>query len=68
MTQLIERALRLWCQYFHNDIYAPVGGQYLCRSCHRQWPVPWEGAGGSQAQVHEGSHHRGTNVVPIEAA
>jgi hypothetical protein len=42
MSQFSEQVLRLWCRYFHSDIYAPVHGEYVCQTCQRRWPVPWE--------------------------
>ena len=36
---MIERLLIFWCRYFHDDIYRPVGGQYRCAICLREYPV-----------------------------
>lgn len=39
---LLERLGRAWCRILHSDISWPVNGYYRCRTCDRQYPVPWE--------------------------
>lgn len=47
ILHLLDQLGRAWCYYMHEEITWPVNGHYRCRSCLREWPVPWE----SPAQV-----------------
>jgi hypothetical protein len=31
-----------WCRLMHDSPMWPIHGQYRCRTCKRQFPVPWE--------------------------
>jgi len=37
-----ERVAEAWCRFFHQDAMRPVKGHYLCRTCKRAYPVPWQ--------------------------
>lgn len=39
---------RLWCQLVHNAATWPIHGHYRCRTCRRQYPVPWAQASPSE--------------------
>jgi hypothetical protein len=43
----IERLGDLWCKYMHTAMTWPIHGHYLCRTCHREYAVPWEEYGPS---------------------
>jgi hypothetical protein len=30
------------CRVFHGEVMQPVKGHYVCRTCRRAYPVPWE--------------------------
>ena len=32
----------LWCRLTHPAPMWPVNGHYRCRTCRRQYQVPWE--------------------------
>ena len=41
----------LWCKMFHSAPMWPSHGHYQCRSCGREYPVPWEiGRGVTRSQ------------------
>ena len=31
-----------WCQMIHRSPMWPVNGKYRCRTCMREYSVPWE--------------------------
>jgi hypothetical protein len=35
---------KAWCRLMHASVTWPVGGHYACRTCGRQYPVPWRGS------------------------
>ena len=43
-NQNIDRARKLgslWCVVMHDSPTWPIHGEYRCRTCGRQFPVPW---------------------------
>ncbi len=32
----------LWCRMLHSSPMWPAHGHYQCRTCGREYPVPWE--------------------------
>ncbi len=40
--QIASRLGQFWCALMHDDITWPVHGRYRCRTCHREYAVPWE--------------------------
>ena len=32
----------LWCKSVHASPMWPSHGHYRCRTCNREYPVPWE--------------------------
>ena len=46
-NQNIDRAGKLgalWCVVMHDSPMWPIHGGYRCRTCGRQFPVPWAAA------------------------
>ena len=33
---------KLWCRTMHGSPMWPSHGHYQCRTCGREYPVPWE--------------------------
>ncbi len=31
-----------WCKTMHRSLMWPSHGHYQCRTCGREYPVPWE--------------------------
>ena len=31
-----------WCKAMHRSLMWPSHGHYQCRTCGREYPVPWE--------------------------
>lgn len=34
---------KLWCRLIHGAPMWPIHGHYQCRTCMRQYAVPWAG-------------------------
>jgi hypothetical protein len=32
----------IWCRMLHQSPMWPAHGHYQCRTCGREYPVPWE--------------------------
>jgi hypothetical protein len=32
----------IWCKAMHESLMWPSHGHYECRTCGREYPVPWE--------------------------
>jgi hypothetical protein len=41
MKRVLDRMEKFWCIYMHSGLMWPFRGQYICRVCHRQYPVPY---------------------------
>lgn len=37
----LEKLGEAWCDLMHDAPMWPIHGQYQCRTCGRQYPVPW---------------------------
>jgi hypothetical protein len=33
---------KIWCRTMHDSPMWPSHGHYQCRTCGREYPVPWE--------------------------
>lgn len=33
---------KLWCQIFHNEVYWPAHGRYVCKTCLTEFEAPME--------------------------
>jgi len=33
---------KMWCKTMHDSPMWPSHGHYQCRTCGREYPVPWE--------------------------
>lgn len=42
LSGLYADAGRIWCKFMHPDPMWPVKGKYICPTCQRTYPVPWE--------------------------
>jgi len=40
---IAEKLRVLWCRLTHDAPMWPIHGSYRCRTCGRNYPVPWEG-------------------------
>lgn len=38
---LREKMGNLWCHLLHDSPMWPIHGRYVCRTCMRQYAVPW---------------------------
>jgi hypothetical protein len=56
-TDWIEMLGYPWCKYLHEAVMWPIHGQYRCRTCLRQHPVPWEERKQSFSQRHSARVH-----------
>lgn len=58
MGSLWDQFKEWWCINFHSEIMWPFGGHYLCRACHREYPVEFErtASAGSRPLL-TGVHH-----------
>ena len=43
LPSVLERLRTRWCRMVHNAPMWPIRGQYRCRACGRNFPVPWTG-------------------------
>lgn len=50
MTGFYGKAGEAWCKMMHPDPMWPVKGKYICPTCQRKYPVPWETEEVPQAQ------------------
>jgi hypothetical protein len=41
MRERLNRFAIIWCRLFHTEALRPMKGHYICRTCHRSYPVPW---------------------------
>ena len=32
----------IWCKAMHKSLMWPAHGHYECRTCGREYPIPWE--------------------------
>jgi len=39
-----DKIVTVWCRMMHRSAMWPIHGRYHCRTCMRQFPVPWEEA------------------------
>lgn len=39
-----DKIATVWCRLTHRSAMWPIHGRYHCRTCMRQFPVPWEEA------------------------
>jgi hypothetical protein len=54
-----------WCTLMHEQPMWPIHGRYECRTCGRQYPVPWaEPETGGRRSLHEPSQR----VLPAKRA
>ena len=42
MKRFLEEAGRIWCIHMHTGVMWPFRGRYRCRTCLREYPVPFE--------------------------
>src|SRR2546422_563673 len=42
-TTTSQKLGTLWCGFMHDSPMWPIHGQYQCRTCGRQYLVPWAG-------------------------
>ena len=42
MKQLMDQIEEFWCTSMHQDVMWPFRGHYQCRTCLREYPVPFE--------------------------
>lgn len=54
-----SRLAELWCRLTHSAAMWPAHGCYRCRSCLREYPVPWENSRRIVAA------HRGVPAPPV---
>ena len=38
---LMKRLAEFWCDFMHDAPTWPIHGHYECRTCGRQFEVPW---------------------------
>ncbi len=62
LSGLCVDAGRTWCKLMHPDPMWPVNGKYICPTCQRTYPVPWEAKEEVQLQ------HHGPELVHIRAS
>ena len=60
MRALGDRVGSLWCHMTHPAPMWPVNGYYICPTCLRAHPVPWEHAP-AQARRHAKATLRASN-------
>jgi hypothetical protein len=53
MKKLIERVEEFWCVNMHGKPMWPYRGRYVCRVCHREFPVRFERAEEDAGRPHE---------------
>ena len=53
MRNMVDRLEQFWCLHMHKGVMWPIRGHYLCRECHREYPVAFESrhAAGGPAPV-----------------
>ena len=61
----------VWCRTMHRSPMWPAHGQYQCRTCGREYPVPWElditkapGRLRDETLVDSGTHLGGRAIAP----
>jgi len=42
ISGIYVQAGKAWCKAMHPDPMWPVKGKYICPTCQRAYPVPWE--------------------------
>lgn len=42
LARLSSKASLIWCKVMHPAPMWPVKGHYICPTCQRSYPVPWE--------------------------
>jgi hypothetical protein len=64
LSTICGKAGKTWCKMMHPDPMWPVKGKYICPTCQRTYPVPWE----SEPVVAVANESApGSNVLPIRA-
>jgi hypothetical protein len=53
--KMTENIGRLWCRLIHDAPMWPIHGHYQCRTCNRQYSVPWAETAASELIS---THHR----------
>jgi hypothetical protein len=54
MTKASRRYIaELWCKMWHQSPMWPSHGHYQCRTCGREYPVPWESGRGKTTSQHK---------------
>jgi hypothetical protein len=42
MIEISRRIAEFWCRMMHRSPLWPSHGHYRCRTCWREYPVPWQ--------------------------
>jgi hypothetical protein len=66
MRERWNRFAVVWCRAFHGEAMQPKKGHYLCRTCKRAYPVPWQEGEEYLERVTSASRNRGFAVYEYQ--
>lgn len=64
-TPLVDALNALWCELMHDSLMWPIHSQYQCRTCGRQYMVPWALQSGRASQANRQVFTNGVQLASM---
>jgi hypothetical protein len=63
MKRILDRIEEFWCLQMHSGVMWPIRGHYICRDCHREYPVSFEAKRNAAQRPATSTYHPATNSL-----